>query len=960
MINNDNQECPQCRHVSAADALVCDLCHCVLAKAGMTLTYFPGTSSNNFTEHEQLLSQTSNNTADTLVFDDTTKADEDKDKALVQPSHEKNNGMSNFKIHEVIGQGGMGAVYKAEDLILQRYVALKLFRSQLSTTPNGDQHLLDEARMACKLNHPNIVTIYDIARGQDNNFIIMEWVDGQSIDELLPSNGLPLQEAMEYACQIIDGLACAHENGIIHHDIKPQNIMLNKENRIKILDFGIAELLSLPSKEKAPNNSDKTHADGPGITRLSGFVGTPQYMSPEQVLEQPQDERSDIFSFGIVLYEMLTGQRPFKANNLGELKRVLSKGEYRPIAQLRPDLPASVTTLIEKMLASDISKRWQTSVELASALHKIFDDLTKRKNWWQRRHWLLKTALVLPIVLATGWSFKEIILPPSTDDLIERRLAGATKIAILPFENISGDPLLQIFNDGLVASLNMDLTLAGREQGDGNTWIIPSSEIRRMKDQSVQKVSTKFGVDIILTGSIQHMGSTRSLVLNLLNAKDGRQLKSKQLTIEADRLFQGQNLIRRDVMQLLGWNISSELTKKFNAQKPQFDGAYKEYIHGNGYLYRYDRQKNLTKALEAFQKAIEIDPKYENAYVGLAESKLVQFILTKNREVLDELAVTIHSLRKLNALHPKLNYLGAELAMQKGEYQKAVDLYQLSTETNPLLIVGHLGLAKAYGKQGNIVEAEKVYQVASRKAPNNWKVVFDFGIHYFKNGFYEKALRQFEKLATMSPNNYYGYRNMAAAYYSLGDIENAILLTKKSINLQPSEGAYANLGTMLFYIKQYDEAVSAYTKAVELRDTDYLNWGNLADAYRFSKKHDYISAYDKAAQLAEEAINLNPNDSLAISHSAYYYANLKRVETANKYAMMIGSRNTGLENFVVATAYDLLEQPEKTLYHLNIAVEKNYPIEEILETPLLEKTKSNKLFEKFISQVKKKDKLVSQ
>ena len=885
-----DQECPHCKHINSKDALFCELCGWVLATEGTTLTVSSGSTSNsNQIIDITLAGQREGTDDDTLLVDATPPEYSGPNR---RSNSLENDATAHFKINKVLGQGGMGAVYRAKDLTLHRNVALKLFRSHSSGISDKGRQLLDEARMACKLNHPNIVTIYDIARGQNSNFIVMEWVDGQSLDKLIPKNGFAVEKALEYACQIIDGLACAHQHDIIHRDVKPQNIMVNKENRIKILDFGIAELLRHQSGSTADKKSAAIQTDEQELTRLPGIVGTPHYMAPEQILGEAIDQRTDIFSFGILLYQLVTGQRPFSGSNFNELKEAILKGDYLPIQQLKPKLPASLIALVVKTLATDRSQRWQFSTELAVEIHKIHETLTARKNWWQRRHWLSKFALISPLVILLSLSVSEVIFPPSTEELIERQLLEATKIAILPFENTSGDPLLQIFIDALIVTLSSDIAAAGRYQGDGTTWVIPSSEIRRMKEPNFQDVSDKFGLDLILTGSVQHMGSTRSLVLNLLDGKDGRQLKTKSFSIDANELFQGTQYIRRQALGLLGWKYPKELSEIFLAKKPQFDGAYKEYIEGVGHLYRHDLKGNIDTALKSFLRAIEIDPEYQQAFVGLTKSQIRKFIASTERAWLDKAHKTIKQLSKINPLHSEINFLSADASITRGNYFDAVELYRSSIESNPNHIESYFGLANAYEKLDELDLAESTYKMAIRLSPyNNTGLVF-LGLHYYNKGSFEKAIHIFKRLSIDAPNNRYAYVNMAIIYFAQGEIDEAIKNTHIAIGINPSATSYSNLGTMYFYKKDYDNAVKSYEKIIELKSKKYTHWGNLADGYRFSGRGNSAMAFETAAELAREAVELNSKNYRAIAKLAYFEANLGNVEyRSGKLCCCHGFRN---------------------------------------------------------------------
>lgn len=870
-----------------------------------------------------------------------------------------------FKIIEMLGAGGVGTVYRATDTNLQRDVALKLLRSdsrlsqQAFKTGNdseqGSKALLDEARIACKLNHVNIVTIYDVAGNQDNNYIVMEWIDGLPLDELIPAQGFPLIQALKYACGIADGLVCAHQHQIVHRDIKPQNIMLSQEGQIKILDFGIAGLThdqspTYPKRDNSSDNSsDNKHDNQPKPVSQSG---TPNYMAPEQIQGQDNDARSDIFSFGIVLYKMLTGRHPFagEQQHLDQIKPTILSGDYTPISQYLPDLPAPVIALVDKMLAHDIEQRWQEAEQLGEEINALYQQQVVKKNWWQARNKLTQLAMILPLLCLMAWSVKGLVFPPSTQELIAQQVQEATKIAILPLENISGDPQLQLFNDGLAMSLSSELAEVGRALGDN--WVIPASEIRRMKTPSVKAINDKYGADLVLTGSIQHMGSTRDVYLELINGKDGRQLKSVKLSIDAEKLFQGQGLIRAQVLKLLDWTIPQSLADSFVSPSAEFDGAYKNYVQGMGYLYRLDQVGNLAKAEQAFNQAILIDPDFASAYVGLATAQLRLFESNKRKRWLDKVALTVKSLQQLSMPHRLTNFLSGQLLRRKGQYPQAVTLLQNSIVQNPKHLLSYSELARAIEKQGDLVQAEAVYQQATKMAQNNWLGLAYLGAFYTRYNMPLKAIEQFTLLLVKTPNNHIPYVNMAAAYYGLGQIQQAIEYTEQGIKIRPTNVAYSNLGTMYFYQGDYDKAITAYEKALAINDANYIIWGNLADAHRLSKSAGADAAYQKASELALIALSIDPNDTYASALLSGYLANLGNKPQALQYAQRITQQSSGPDNFFVATAYDVLKDKALTLAHLSYAIEKNYPLNEIRETPLLANIKSDEQFRQLLKKTK--------
>jgi len=912
---------------------------------------------------------------DTIAIADTQCSEQVMLTENEQATQLKHSSMAHFKIIDILGKGGMGAVYKAKDLALERFVAIKMLRISNSELPL----MLAEAKTISQLNHPNIVTVYDIARDDDANFIVMEWIDGQPLNSIIPSQGLPANTVIAYAKQMVAAISCAHQQHIIHRDIKPQNIMVDGDGHIKILDFGIAALIApqAPAVNKEPSAKKEPSAQEPSANKQPNAVitGSPQYMAPEQILGQGSDVRSDLFSLGIVIYEMLAGVKPFLGLNFKDISEAIGKGQYTPLTELHAEykaenkteqrgeyqaghqskkpsrrnskrqnnkqaLPAELIAIVDKLLQPEPAARYQSAAALAQDIAVIDEKINHKKNWWQQQHWFTKTLLIMPLMAMLAWSIRSVFFPPSTQELIARQLIESKKIAFLPFDNISGDPVLQIFSDGIATMLSSDLAEVGYLQGDGNTWVLPASEIRRMEDASITGIYNKYGVDVIITGSIQHMGSTRSIHLSLVNGSDGRQLKSLQLTIDADNLFAAQNQIRQQVMDLLGWQIPAELITKFAQQKPAFDGAYQHYLQGQGYLYRFDHGDNITKALKSFKAAIAIDASYADAYVGLAETQLRNFIEYQNVNLLKKMGETVEQLVKLDGNHRLLGYLQGELSFHQGHYVDAVKLFEQSIQQQPNFLKAYTGLSISYIELGELLKAEQILIIAYELMPNNNAVLIELGIFHFSNGDYPQAIGYFNLLAQQAPNNYIAYLNISACHYLNGDVQKAILAADKSIKVQANADGYANLGTYYFILKNYNQSIEAFEKMIALNDADYIKWGNLADAYRFAHNNKYFDAFNKAILLAEKALELNPNKKIAIALLAYYHANLGDIDKTNFYSKLINENDLGESQFFIAAAYARLLMKEVSLNYLRMAINNNYSIAEITTSPLLDSLKN--------------------
>jgi serine/threonine-protein kinase len=900
---------------------------------------------------------------DTIVITDTQFNGQSLLTEEQQAEALNHSSMSHFKIVDILGKGGMGAVYKAKDLALERFVAIKMIRID-----NAEQPLmLAEAKTISKLNHPNIVTIYDIARDNDANFIVMEWVNGRSLDAVIPPQGLAVSKVLAYAKQMVAAISCAHQQHIIHRDIKPQNIMVDANESVKILDFGIAALVDTEHPSLVPSSKSPQPQ-----SNAIAIAGSPQYMSPEQINGLPIDARSDLFSLGIVLYEMLTGVKPFLGLNFKQITQAINNGQYTPLAEAHAEnsaesnteytdvnqnnakgkykaLPSDVIAVVDKLLQTEPADRYQTADDLAIAIDVIDEKLNKKRNWWQQQHWLTKTLVVLPIIWVLGLSLSSVLFPPTTQELIARQLVESQKIAFLPFDNISGDPVLQIFSDGIATMLSSDLAEVGYQQGDGTTWVLPASDIRHLEDKSVQGIYNKYGVNAIITGSIQHMGSTRSVHLSLVNGADGRQLKSVQLSIDANNLFAAQTQIREHVLDLLGWSVPNELIETFAKSKPTFDGAYKHHLAGQGYLYRFDHADNIHNALVSFNKAIEIDASYADAYAGLAEAQLEKFGESNDISLLIPLGKTIGKLGKIHKNHPSLNYLEGELSLNQGRYDNAAMLFQKSIELNPNFVKAYTGLSISYQNLGERNKAESVLLTAYQLMPNNIAVLIELGAFHYDNGNYDKAITYFELLAKQTPNNFIAYLNISVCHYLKGNIRNAIQAAQKSLEIQHNADSFSNLGTYYFVLRDYDNSVKAFENMIALNDSDYINWGNLADAYRFANNNKYLEAFNKAIIIAEHALKLNPFNKTTITSLSYYYANIGDIEKTEYYAKQINESDLGEDQFFIATAYARVNMKMMAIRYLSYAINNNYSISEISSSPLLDNLRSEGEFLQLIN-----------
>jgi tetratricopeptide (TPR) repeat protein/TolB-like protein/tRNA A-37 threonylcarbamoyl transferase component Bud32 len=858
--------------------------------------------------------------------------------------------LSHYRIIEEIGSGGMGVVFRARDHHLDREVAIKVLHPGTLSDEGARKHLHKEALALSKLNHPNIATIFDFDSQAGIDFLVMEYIPGVRLNEKLAAGPLPETEVLRLGRQLSDGLAAAHERGVVHRDLKPGNLRLTGDGRLKILDFGLAKLRQPVAEDADPETTLQSQA----------ISGTLAYMAPEQLMGEELDARTDIHGAGLVLYEMATGQRPFAEVQSGHLIGAILR---RPPAKLRtmnPKVSAGLERIVGKCLEKEAVNRYQSAKELAADLSGLGQEnrtvsgaektpqVGPLSAIHKKSKVLLWAAAVVAVLLAIAAVFAPVRQHLRSDFGLSP-IPRAKQVAVLPFNVVGNDPETAAFGAGLTETLTAKLT---QLTGDPSLQVVPATEIRARHILTVDDARKEFGANLALEGSLHKSGTQVRVNYILVDARTLRQIRAGSMTVAATDPFGAQDAVVDGAIRMLDLKVQERERQALESHGTQVAGAYDYYLQGRGYLQNYDRAENLGSAIQVFQRAISLDPNYALAYAGLGDAYWKMYESNKDLAWIEKSRQACNQANHLDGQLSSAHACLGTLYSGTGDYRGAAQEYAHAMETEPTNDSALHGLADAFEHLGKLQDAEDTYRRAIELRPHYWATYNWLGVFYYHQARYREAAEMFNQAVALAPDSFRGYYNLGAAYVEQGLYNEAITVLEQSIAIRPSDYGCTNLGNAYFFQRRYEEADRAYDQAVKLNPRDSLVWANLGDGYYWTpgKRTLSVAAYRQAIAVAKEDLRVNPNEStsygiLATSHAML--ADKKEAFDALDRGLQVSSVDPSLL-FAAAVVYNQFNRPNEAIDWLKKAVTAGYSSSRIRNLPNFEPLRTNPQFQEIL------------
>jgi tetratricopeptide (TPR) repeat protein/TolB-like protein len=741
---------------------------------------------------------------------------------------------------------------------------------------------------------------------------------------------------------VCEGLAEAHRAGIIHRDVKPSNIVLDSQGRPKLLDFGLAAI-----------------RDVRGLTRSGAAVGTLGYVAPEILHGRKAGVHSDIFALGVLMYELLTGQQPFRRDTEAATMNAVLNHRTPPASKIRSEVPEPLDAIVNRAMAKDPDERFPDVDTLLHDLRQVKDTYYppgssgpirlagyRRLRLWHKA--AIAALMILPLALLLVFSSagRNIVMSVFGWDQVPAR----RHLAVLPFADLSQSESEQTFCTGLSETLSSELTQM--EQFQGSLWVVPAAEVRQRGVTSAHEARQTFGVNLVVSGSVQRFGDNLRMTINLIDTETERQIRARVIDHSVDKLTALQDTSVVVLASMLEFHFGPAEARELLRGGTDRPEAYELYLDGMGCLKSGERPASIDSALTLFQQALDYDPNYALALAGLGEAYWRKYEMETDPKWQELAIYNSHRALELDDRAAPV-YLTLGLIYQSsGRYEQAADEYTRALEIDSTSRPAHLGLARTMESLGNLDSAEAVFARIIEIDPDYYEGYTRLGLYYVRQGRYDEARAQGQLAVALDPQGYVAWNNIGGLFYSLGDADRARQMWRHSVEIEPNYGALSNLGVTHFYDGHYAEAAESYRQALKLNDRDYRIWLSLASALNNleGREDEALKAYNTGIAMAENQLEINPQDPEILTDLADAYASVGDLQKATSLienAMQIAPGNPGTM-VVAGLVYEQSGKRGQALDVLSEVIHLGYPREQIESLPELENLVADPRFDSLI------------
>ena len=803
----------------------------------------------------------------------------------------------------------MGEVFLADDTRLHRPVALKAVTD--SGAPDAAQRIIAEARAAARLNHPNIATVHDIVEQDGRTYIVMEYVDGTPLSEELRRGPMRIERIVEIGAEIAGALAYAHERGVLHRDVKPANVMLTADGHAKLLDLGIARLVATGGKAATTSAT------------MAPRAGTAAYMSPERILGAEPSALDDVYSLGVLLFELTTGRRPFEGTDALQVSVAIATDQPPEVMALRPDAPEPLASVIKRAMARD-RKRRPAAGEMATALHELASGsapTSAAPRAGRGRRTALWGSLAVAIVALAGMTAVWMTAARTPR-------YGRGPVAVLPAVNLSNDAVAEQIGNGLVTLLAGNLTSV-----PGVTVAPPSaSAAYRGPARDLSKAAQELGAAFLVAVDVQRDGEHLRLNGKLLHAGTPEPLWAA--TFAGDVLAVHRELIQgvADALEREGL-FPKRLSRAERAamlRLPTNDvAALLAYSRGRASL-DVRTKETIDSAIAEFEDATRRDPRFGLAQAALSDSYATKFNFTKDAVWIERARQAAERALSAEPRSSSVHIALARVYTATGEFEAALTQAQVAAQLSPESDDAYRLLGRIRSQRGDHAGAREALARAIALREPYWANHYELGFALFRAGSYKEAIKPFARVTELRPNLASGYQMLGTMHHYAGEVDKAIGHYQHALRLGESASAYANLGFAYYSAGEPAQSLAHYQKSLQLDPRSASTLRSLGDVYaKLGRRPEARDAYTRAIAEGEERARINPRDGRTIALIALCEAKLGRLDAALRHAAEAEALAPSDNEIAYkgAVVRGLAARQDEALASLTLAVALGYPPE---------------------------------